>query len=247
MTMGILVTTAGSKLHIGSAPMAFTGTDKVLASFSGVDWIEIKGHTELVSSNQIGISRTRKAKGTRNAGAKTIIMDFDPADPGQIALLAAEKESYSYPFRIILNDAPAGGTPSERYFIAFVMSHEEQLGEANNAVKLVVVLEIDSNIVRVAATDDGAAPDNTILPVITGTAEEGQTLTVAPGTWTGTPTPTFSYQWFSAGESIPGATATTYEIQASDVGNTITVLETATNSLGSAQAMSLPTATVTSD
>ena len=164
--MASLVTTAGSKIYIGPA-MAFSGTDLVAGDFpssgeGAITWTEIKGHTdlgsagdtsELVTSNQIGIRRTRKAKGSRNAGSKTIVMDFDPADPGQIALLAAEKTDDSYAFRMVFADAPAGGTPSERFFIAFVMSHEEQLGEANNAVKISATLELDSNIVRVAAAE----------------------------------------------------------------------------------------------
>lgn len=164
--MASLVTTAGSRIYIGPA-MAFTGTDLVAGDFpstgeGAITWTEIKGHTdlgssgdtsELVTSNQIGIRRTRKAKGSRNAGSKTLIMDFDPTDAGQIAILAAEKTDDSYAFKITLDDAPTGGTPSERYFLAFVMSHEEQLGEANNAVKISAMLEIDSNIVRVAAAE----------------------------------------------------------------------------------------------
>ncbi len=159
--MASLVTTAGSKIYIGPA-MAFTGTDLVAGDFTSTVWTEIKGHTDLgssgdtaetITSNQIGINRTRKAKGTRNAGAKTLIMDFDPADAGQIALLAAEKTNDSYAFKITLDDAPSGGTPSERYFIAFVMGFEEQMGEANNVVKISATLEIDSNIVRVAAAE----------------------------------------------------------------------------------------------
>ncbi len=160
--MGILVPTAGSKLFIGSAPMAFDSTDLVASDFASATWTEIGGHTdlgssgdtsELITSNQIAISRTRKAKGVRNAGSKTIVMDFDPSDAGQLALLAAEKTNDSYPFKMELSDAPAGGTPSIRYFLAFVMSHEEQFGEANNNVKISVTLEVDSNIVRVAPAE----------------------------------------------------------------------------------------------
>jgi len=39
----------------------------------------------------------------------------------------------------------------ERYFVALVMSAVEQFDEANNTMKLNTTLEIDSNIVRVAA------------------------------------------------------------------------------------------------
>ena len=42
-----------------------------------------------------------------------------------------------------------------------------------------------------------AAPLNTVLPVITGAAKEGVTLSSTLGTWTGNPVPTYSYQWKS--------------------------------------------------
>lgn len=132
--MSNLFATAGSKLHIGAAAMAFTGTDFTSSSFESVSWTEIGGTTnlgsagdtsELITSNQIAQARTRKLKGTRNAGSMELLCDLDYADAGQIALIAAEKTIHTYPFRITFNDAPAGGTPSYRYFVALVMSQSE--------------------------------------------------------------------------------------------------------------------------
>lgn len=184
--MSHLFATAGSKLEIGQA-LAFSGTDFTASDFAGQSWTEISGTTnlgsagdtsELITSNHIGNARTRKAKGTRNAGSMEVIADLDYSDAGQIALIAAEKTKAAYAFRLVLNDAPVGGTPSERLFVALVMSAGEQYDEANSVMKLNATLEIDSNIVRVAASGSGAAPDNTVLPAITGTATEGLTLTL---------------------------------------------------------------------
>ena len=156
--------TAGMKVHIGAAAMAFTGTDFTASDFTSVSWTEINGHTnigsagdtsELITSNHINAARTRKLKGVRNAGATELVLDLDYADPGQIALIAAEKTHYTYPFRLTLNDAPPGGTPSYRYFVALVMSQSEQYDEANSVMKLNCTLEIDSNVVRVAAAPSG--------------------------------------------------------------------------------------------
>ena len=96
-----------------------------------------------------------------------------------------------------------------------------------------------------------ATPANTGLPTITGTAQEGQTLTEQHGTWTNTPT-SFAYQWLqcnSLGEGclpIAGANAQTYVPRPSDVGSTIRVSETASNESGpSAPATSAATPAVT--
>jgi hypothetical protein len=85
------------------------------------------------------------------------------------------------------------------------------------------------------------APVNSVLPAITGTAAVGQTLTSSTGTWSGNPTPTYTYQWLNAGVAIGSATSSTYALQASDEGDLITVTVTATNSQGSAGATSAAT------
>jgi hypothetical protein len=251
--MSHLFATAGSKLYIGQAK-AFNGTDFIASDFNGQSWTEIGGTTnlgaagdtsELISSNQVGAARTRKLKGTRNAGSMAVVADLDYADAGQVALIAAEKTRHAYAFKIVLNDAPVGGTPSERYFVALVMSASEQWNEANSVTALNATLEIDSNIVRVSAAATGSAPDNTVLPAITGTATEGQTLTASSGTWTGSPAPAYSYQWFGDGESLPGATSSTLALTEDHVGLVITVQVTATNVNGSASAISANTSAVT--
>ncbi|HZE05681.1 MAG TPA: Ig-like domain repeat protein [Solirubrobacteraceae bacterium] len=77
----------------------------------------------------------------------------------------------------------------------------------------------------------GAGPTNTALPTISGTPEVGQTLTVAPGSWSGTPTLTHQWQRCAAGTctNITSATLTTYVVTAADAGDTIQVAETATD------------------
>ncbi len=94
----------------------------------------------------------------------------------------------------------------------------------------------------------GAAPVNTALPVISGTAKEGQLLSSTTGTWSGSPTITYAYQWQSCTPTctnISGATASTYRLVAAQVGKTIKVVVTATNSISSVSATSAATATVT--
>lgn len=90
------------------------------------------------------------------------------------------------------------------------------------------------------------APVNLVAPVIVGIPMVGNTLTGSRGTWNGYPLPTFTYQWEWADTNTPisGATGLTYTIQASDLGHTLALIVTATNSVGSASAESAPTAPV---
>ena len=90
------------------------------------------------------------------------------------------------------------------------------------------------------------APVNTVAPAVTGTTTLGQTLSSTTGTWTGVPTPTFTYQWFrSPSTSISGATSSTYTLVSADVGNTIYCQVTATNVAAAVSANSNTTATIT--
>jgi hypothetical protein len=93
------------------------------------------------------------------------------------------------------------------------------------------------------------APIAVSAPTVTGTAQQGQTLTATPGTWTA-PDATFGYQWQhcdAAGANcvdVPGATIQTYAVTAADVGATLHVVVTATNRFGSAPGTSTQTGVV---
>jgi hypothetical protein len=82
-------------------------------------------------------------------------------------------------------------------------------------------------------------PINTALPAVSGSVEDGRTLKASNGTWKGTEPFAYSYQWQSCnskGEScsnISGATKASYASRLSDVGDTLRVAVTASNSVGS--------------
>jgi hypothetical protein len=94
-----------------------------------------------------------------------------------------------------------------------------------------------------------AAPANTALPTISGTAQKGEALTASPGTWTNNPT-SVAFQWQdcdangSGCVNIPGASENRYTLTNSDIGHALRVVVTATNAVGSTRATSGPTARV---
>ena len=95
-----------------------------------------------------------------------------------------------------------------------------------------------------------AAPINTDPPSVSGTAQQGSTLTAGNGSWQNTPT-SFRYQWQRCNASggscvnVGGATARTYNVVGNDVGATLRVRVTAVNADGNATADSAVTAVVT--
>ena len=96
-----------------------------------------------------------------------------------------------------------------------------------------------------------AAPVNTAEPKISGTAQEGQTLSGSSGTWTGTGTITYKYQWRRCNaqgngcSNIGGADSSNYQLKTADVGHTVRVRVTARNGDGSASSDSNESAVVT--
>lgn len=94
------------------------------------------------------------------------------------------------------------------------------------------------------AREASIAPMLITAPAITGTAQVGETLTCSTGTWQGTQSITYAYQWKANGVAIVGATSSTYLLTASEEGDTITCTVTATNSAGSNTSTSAATSAV---
>lgn len=90
-----------------------------------------------------------------------------------------------------------------------------------------------------------AAPVNSVLPVITGTAAVGETLSLSEGTWTGTPI-SYAYEWLRSGAAIVGATSETYVVTTADIALPLAGRVTATNGDGSTAATSAATDAVPS-
>jgi hypothetical protein len=101
-----------------------------------------------------------------------------------------------------------------------------------------------------AARTAATPPANTSLPEISGTVQEGQTVTASNGSWSGTTPISYGYQWqrceasgASCG-SIGQATGQNYVVSSKDVNRTLRVQVTGTNSAGTSQALSAATGSI---
>ena len=117
-----------------------------------------------------------------------------------------------------------------------------------------------TSIWSVATEATSQIPTPVSNPTISGTATQGATLTVNPGSWQGFPTPSISYQWFrcdsiresaSATEgagctAISGSSAGTRVLDSNDIGKHMVARVTANNAGGSTVRFTASTAQVSS-
>ena len=94
--------------------------------------------------------------------------------------------------------------------------------------------DAEERIAALEAIIDANKPVNSVLPVISGTAEPGEILTASTGTWSNSPT-SYAYQWKKDGVDITGETASTTTL-GDDVGAVITASVIASNNFGSSAA-----------
>lgn len=77
----------------------------------------------------------------------------------------------------------------------------------------------------------GIVPFEVSPPVISGTAEQGQTVSCSSGSWLGSPTG-YAYSWQRDGSNIASETSTNYTLAAADVNHAITCTVVASNGSG---------------
>jgi hypothetical protein len=111
---------------------------------------------------------------------------------------------------------------------------------AASAVSIALVAAVGA----AGARQDG--PKTSSPPTIEGTPRDNQTLTAGNGQWLNNPT-SFSYQWLRCNSSggscsgVAGETSKEYNVTSHDIGHTLVVLVTASNSDGKSTANSHPT------
>ena len=99
------------------------------------------------------------------------------------------------------------------------------------------VLSLSAGVVRATP-----GPVSNSRPAIAGTLEQGKRLSATAGTWAGSGTITYAYQWYRCDgngahcSSVHGATKGTYTLVSADVGQTIGLTVRATDSTGTTPA-----------
>jgi hypothetical protein len=113
---------------------------------------------------------------------------------------------------------------------------------ARIVVGLLLTTALATAATATAAQAEEVAPANIESPVISGSYQLSEPLLCSPGVWSGTPPPSFTFQWLLNGTVIPGATSATYtpEPRVSEVSLAVECEVTASNSVGQRVARSSP-------
>jgi hypothetical protein len=151
--------TAGSKVYVGPIYSASVDTVTEFAALSytlisGTSTIGDFGDTKtVINFDVIDENRVRKTKGTSNGGALSLTMALDDTDTGQIALKTAFDAAAAYAIKVEFNDKlTTSGTNTLKMFYGKVTSYSVNMGGANDVVRRVVNIEVDSAIYTKPAT-----------------------------------------------------------------------------------------------
>lgn len=119
---------------------------------------------------------------------------------------------------------------SGRSLLAGIATHRPRRTARAGRLAGAAALAISVALVTAASSSALTAPTpaNTSAPTLSGTPAVGQTLTCAPGTWSGNPSG-FSYSWLRNGVPIAGQSGSTYVVQSADQGHSISCAVTAAN------------------
>lgn len=138
-------------------------------------------------------------------------------------------ETATFTYQWMRNGAPIEGATQQDYTVA-TADQAQSISCVVTATDSEGVGSAESAAVQVA----GEGPKDAQAPRIEGNPVVGEALTCEPGTWTGAPSPTFTYEWILAGKAIQGARSQSYVVVAEDGELSLSCKVTASNGVGSA-------------
>jgi hypothetical protein len=143
---------ARSKVSVGGVTAAYTEVALAADTYTligGVRTIGEFGDTyQTISVDEVNDGRTRKAKGTANAGTMQLTCSRLVDDAGQIAMIAAAESLDAFNIKV---EVPLGGGAFETtYLSALVMSKSRGLGGPNDTQTATFNLELTEAPLEVA-------------------------------------------------------------------------------------------------
>jgi hypothetical protein len=140
----LINTASGAKFFMCVTPNPVLSNPAVAADYTGKTWLQVKG---VQSIGNIG--RTKKTvpftaledgeeriyPGVDQAITTTFACGKDSSDAGQVAMKAAQRTKFRYPFKVELADAPeADFSNTVLYFTGFVIKDDDAVGSDTSVV-----------------------------------------------------------------------------------------------------------------
>jgi hypothetical protein len=240
-TLGGCVTVAsGQSYTLGASDVGHAMTVRVTATAEGVSTAATSTFTSTIAGRALTLTSVPTIQGTVQVAQALRALP---------AVWTVPTSSEKYQWRRCDTDgthcADIPGAGGQTYKIA--------VADKDHAL---AVHEMATSPGRSATADSAASivadqprPVAATPPTISGIAARAANLQATRGSWVNDPA-SFAYAWMrcdSAGDdcvAIAGATRTNYALQAADVGSTVIVAVTATNTEGTTVAASVPTAVV---
>lgn len=195
------------------------------------DTVDIRDATHMASPD-----RTREfVEGLNDPGECSFMMNFVPGSPADLAVQGF-RGAGAIDLQVVF---PNGVIWSFRG----IRTGYQPAVPTEGIMDATVTFKVTGSYVATPA----AAPTNTVLPAISGVAQEGEIVTAWEGVWTGAPT--FTYVWqeeiATVWTPIAGATGKALTVPGGDtIGRPLRVVVTGTNAAGAASATSVETADV---
>lgn len=145
-------TSAGTRVFIG--PVVNISTIKAMTDEAALtffediednDWTEVEeveslgefgDSTQPATFAALKDSRMTKLKTVRDAGTLAVVVGRDELDPGQMALVAAEKTKFNNAFKVVFADErDENYSPSTEYFGGMVLSRATTVGAVTDVTK----------------------------------------------------------------------------------------------------------------
>ncbi|AOW78628.1 hypothetical protein A3Q34_18365 [Colwellia sp. PAMC 20917] len=172
----------------------------------------------------------------------------------------ADGDSPSYSYQWYRAD-DNGGTNEAAIAGATTNSYTLNSADAHQYLRVIVTANdgngsSDQTASSTRTAISNAAPVNTVVPVMSGTASIGNALSSTTGSWTDADgdTPSYSYQWYRADDNggtneaaIAGATTNSYTLNSADAHQYLRVIVTANDGNGSSDQTASSTRTAISN
>lgn len=181
--------------------------------------------------------RQRQRPTFKNAKAITLTLDYDPALTWYNTLV--EMDAAKDP--VVLRATLPNGVVF--YYFVYPSFDGDPSMTINENMDNTATFSLTSDFTRYDPVAN-PTPVNLTLPAVTGTPQEGETLTTTTGSWQGADST--SIEWMRGSTPISGETGTTLLLTSSDVGQNISSRVTASNTNGNTTANSNSVGPVTS-